>query len=440
MSAQSIVTEPSIQKPFDPRLPLDENFNDYEELYPKEKPELTTEGIIYMAVRCQTVFWCIVGIILLLVNIIRGNRLKSWRLYFLVSMTVFSWIGMTLYQDLFDYYFVQEVTHYPNPRSYYWCFRNLVHGLTLYLIILVLAHLSDLQHKSNWLVLIAIVILIPIVCSVGILICDLKLLPKVRYEWTTNLAIDTIRVFLYNFVTSVLLGIMCRSFCTSTLYGTYSERRSGVVVLVARWTYAFLLIHNVVSIASYVTNVISRLPQSSGDLINISILCHKILEEVSVFTIVMAVPTSYLVGVMSQCCCGVSRDDDLEMDKVDKIYADTWTTPSLRNGSTATQMTTTTSPQRTNAMPSSASNSGLQNGVVRRPKSAASEISQANSSLNSSFDSIGDLPPSRVASNPMGGGDPGRQKRRVRESYMEAVSMGSLDDRGSISSSEPIDL
>jgi len=83
---------------------------------------------------------------------------------------------------------------------------------------------------------------------------------------------------------------------------------------------------------------------------------------------------------------------------------------------------------------------GLQNGVVRRPKSAASEISQANSSLNSSFDSIGDLPPSRVASNPMGGGDPGRQKRRVRESYMEAVSMGSLDDRGSISSSEPIDL
>ena len=151
MSAQSIVTEPSIQTPFDPRLQLDDNYNDYEELYPKEKPDLTTEGIIYMAIRCQTVFWCIVGLILLLVNIIRGNRLKSWRLYFLVSMTVFSWIGMTLYQDLFDYYFVQEVTHYPNPRSYYWCFRNLVHGLTLYLIILVLAHLSDLQHRSNWL-------------------------------------------------------------------------------------------------------------------------------------------------------------------------------------------------------------------------------------------------------------------------------------------------
>jgi len=202
------------------------------------------------------------------------------------------------------------------------------------------------------------VILIPIVCSVGILICDLKMSPKVRSEWTTNLAIDSIRVFLYNVVTSVMLGIMCRSFCTSTLYGTYSERRSGVVVLVARWTYAFLLIHNVVSIASYATNVISRLPQSTSDLISISILCHKILEEVSVFTIVMAIPTSYLVGVMSQCCCGVSRDDDLEMDKVDKIYADTWTTPSLRNGSTATQMTTTTSPQRTNAMPSSASNSG----------------------------------------------------------------------------------
>ena len=152
MSAQSIVTNPPIQGGLPPPgIALDENFNDYEELYPKEDRKLSTIDYIFMAIRCHTVFWCIIGLFLLLVNIIRGNRLKSWRLYFLVSMTVFVWIGMTLYQDYFDDYYVQEVTRYPNPRSLYWCFRNLAHGLTLYLIILVLAHLSDLQHRSNWL-------------------------------------------------------------------------------------------------------------------------------------------------------------------------------------------------------------------------------------------------------------------------------------------------
>ncbi len=50
-----------------------------------------------------------------------------------------------------------------------------------------------------------------------------------------------------------------------------------------------------------------------------------------------------------------------------------------------------------------------------------------------------------VSSNP-GVGGVGGDKRRKRESYMEAVSMGSLDERASIASSnssvtsEPIDL
>ncbi len=77
--------------------------------------------------------------------------------------------------------------------------------------------------------------------------------------------------------------------------------------------------------------------------------------------------------------------------------------------------------------------SGLQNGVVARRNHGS------NSTL-SSVDSIGSGPRGGIATNP-GGGDPDRRKR-VRESYMEAVSMsGSMinDDRSSMTS-EPIDL
>ena len=73
---------------------------------------------------------------------------------------------------------------------------------------------------------------------------------------------------------------------------------------------------------------------------------------------------------------------------------------------------------------------GLQNGVVARRNHGS------NSTL-SSMDSIGELPPSRITTNPGGGSD---RKRRVRESYMEAVSTGSLNDDRSSMTSEPIDL
>ena len=200
--------------PNDPRSPLvpllPEDDYDYEEMYPKIQYELSTQDIVLFAVRCLTVFLCILGLVLFLVNIGRGNRLKSWRLYFLVALTVFSWVGMTLYQDHIDQYFVQEVTRYPQPRSIYWCFRNLVHGLTLYLIILLLAHLSDMQHRSHWLGLIATVVLVPLVYSIGILIADLRIEPKVRYTWYVVIAIDSIRIFLYNFITTILLFVMSR--------------------------------------------------------------------------------------------------------------------------------------------------------------------------------------------------------------------------------------
>jgi hypothetical protein len=109
-SQQQIVTQrttnddfhsDNTQPDFDPRLPPPtfDNYEDYEERYPKEDYILETKNIIFMAVRCATLFICLVSLILVLVNIARGNRLKSWRLYFLVSMSVFSWVAMTLYQD-----------------------------------------------------------------------------------------------------------------------------------------------------------------------------------------------------------------------------------------------------------------------------------------------------------------------------------------------------
>lgn len=85
----------------------------------------------------------------------------------------------------------------PQRNSIYWCFRNLVHGLTLYLvsrnldfsirihcdqfwksniisishlflqIILLLCHLSDFQHRGWWLLIIFAVILVPLAYSVG---------------------------------------------------------------------------------------------------------------------------------------------------------------------------------------------------------------------------------------------------------------------------------
>ena len=47
------------------------------------------------------------------------------------------------------------------------------------------------------------------------------------------------------------------------LFGTYSENRSPVVVLISRWTFAFLLLHNLTAIASYGAAVVSRVPPPS---------------------------------------------------------------------------------------------------------------------------------------------------------------------------------
>jgi len=224
---------------------------------------------------------------------------------------------------------------------------------------------------------------------------------------------------------------MSRSFCTRTLYGTYSEQRSGLVVLVARWTYVFLLLHNCVDIAAYAVTVVTKVP-SERDLEQLN-LALVVLQEVALILITIAVPFSYITGLLAQCCCGISRDNTMEMDKVDKIYTDVWTTPSARSSSAAAA----SAPVSTNtSLPASNHQSGLQNGVVaRRPQSRMNQGNGGSNSTLNSIDSIGELP--RIATNPAGASN--RQNKRVRESYMEAVSMGSLDDTLS-SSSEPIDL
>ena len=47
----------------------------------------------------------------------------------------------------------------------------------------------------------------------------------------------------------------------------------------------------------------------------------KILDEVVLFLIVLAVPGSYLIAWLCQCVCGIDDDrTSLEMDKIDKVY------------------------------------------------------------------------------------------------------------------------
>ena len=220
------MANPGPTQGFDPRLTVPNENIQCEELYPKEEYQLSSNEIVFFALRCVTLFVCVVSIVIVLVNIARGNRLKSWRLYFLVAMSVFSWIAMALYQDNIDTYFVQEITRFPQPLSIYQCFRNFIHGFTLYLILLLLAHLSDMQHRSHWFGFIAGVIFIPLIYSVGVLIADLRLDPGIVCEETQAireedrpiarndkyviLAIETVRVLLYNVINTILLFLMSR--------------------------------------------------------------------------------------------------------------------------------------------------------------------------------------------------------------------------------------
>ena len=111
------------------------------------------------------------------------------------------------------------------------------------------------------------------------------------------------------------------SFCTNRLYGTYSEKRSKVVVLVARWTFSFLLIHNLVTMTNFAFSVIIRLDYEAGVVVFESsvfkaiTITNNILDEIELILVVLSVPMSYLMGIWAQCCCGFTRGNDMEMDK-----------------------------------------------------------------------------------------------------------------------------
>ncbi len=163
-------------------------------------------------------------------------------------------------------------------------------------------------------------------------------------EWT--IGIDGAKLFMYNTLNIILLLLFspryeirhtvqnynecdkliiyknecfysCR-FCTGRLYGTYSERRSTLAITVSRWTFTFLLLHNLTSVASYAATVCSKtLPDGQWQK---ATLAHRILEEVALLLMVLCMPVSYLVGVMGQRCCGAKSQAELESEKMDKIY------------------------------------------------------------------------------------------------------------------------
>ncbi len=106
-------------------------------------------------------------------------------------------------------------------------------------------------------------------------------------------------------------------FCTGRLYGTYSERRSTLTVTVSRWTFAFLLLHNLCAAGSFAATVCARtLTEGWEEAAD----AHRMLDEVALLLIVLCVPASYLVGAMGQRCCGARSEAELEMEKMDKIY------------------------------------------------------------------------------------------------------------------------
>lgn len=294
--------------------------NDYEENWAPEDYELETLDIILMSLRCAITLICAVLIVLIFVSVARGLRVKSWRLYLLTGMTLFAWLGMSLYQDHIDTYYTHFVYREAQTESIYRCVRNLVHGLTLYLIVLLLSHMSDFQHHGSWLGLVFSVILVPLVYSVALLIVDLRLDNQIRRDWRTEVGISSVRVAFFNVATTVLVFVLTRRICTRTLYGTYEDERRPLVVLMARWTYVFLVLHNLTEMASFASGVVARLP-TTEDYETVS-LVHRCLDEAKYFVIVLAVPFSYVIAGLANCCCGVDDQSDshVEMDGMDKIY------------------------------------------------------------------------------------------------------------------------
>lgn len=145
--------------------------------------------------------------------------------------------------------------------------------------------------------------------------------------------------------------------------------------------------------------------------------------------------------MLCQCVCGIDDDmNTLEMDKIDKVYQEVWS-PSA--GSTTTQIQNQPLPQPSIGPPISRIAMPSTNPDGGNARNGSHAISGPNNRTGSqstltSIDSLGELP---SMSDPRNRRPNSRQKNR--ESYMEAVSMGSMDGTGSDRYSvttDPVDL
>lgn len=193
-------------RPYNPTVDNEDYLNSEEDFASGSREVSLLEWILFVS-RCLVILIFLVAYTLVFINVARGTRLKNWRLYCVVALSLFCWLALSLYQDHIDEYFVHGIYRFPQKRSIYWCIRNLMHGITLYLIVLLLSHLSDFQHRGVWLWLVASVVVVPLIYSVALLIIDLRVHPDTRNSWEWSVGIKTFQVFLYNVLTTLLLFI-----------------------------------------------------------------------------------------------------------------------------------------------------------------------------------------------------------------------------------------
>ena len=72
-----------------------------------QEDSASTLNVILMSVRCAVTVFTIAFIVLAFVSVIRGLRVKSWRLYLLTALTIFAWVAMSLYKEHIDVYYVR---------------------------------------------------------------------------------------------------------------------------------------------------------------------------------------------------------------------------------------------------------------------------------------------------------------------------------------------
>ena len=86
----------------------------------------------------------------------------------------------------------------------------------------------------------------------------------------------------------------------------------------SRWTFVFLVLHNLTAIASFGATVAARVP--SFNVAETASIVHRSLDEAKLLLLVLAVPFSYIIAALANCCCGV--DDESDQVEMDKIYSD----------------------------------------------------------------------------------------------------------------------